>query len=54
MVIVDSSSHSHPEFKKKMVSFGGVYYLVETLGIDENVEEGSPRCVASVCSPFTS
>lgn len=31
MAIVDSSSYSHPGFKKKKkASFGGVYYLLET------------------------
>lgn len=55
MAIVDSSSYSHPEFSfKKMASFGGVYYLLETLRIEQNVDEGSPQGRTSVCTPFTS
>lgn len=54
MAIVDSSSYSRPEFFffKKMASFGGVYYLLETLRIAQNVE-GSPQGRTSVCTPST-
>lgn len=53
MAIVDSSSYSRPEFFfLKMASFGGVYYLLETLRITQNVE-GSPQGRTSVCTPST-